>query len=340
MATVRKLESGKWQGVVRRKGHGPVFKSFLSRANAEQWTRLLESEMDRGCFLDRTEAERTTIGALIDRYLVEVTPTKRSAQSNTSCLQGLKRQFGSLAVSALHARHIAAYRDERISMGKAGGTVIHEMNALSHVIDTAIREWSLPLTSNPVKLVRKPKPARGRNRRLEAGEEQRLIHACKASRSGFMLVPLVQLALETAMRLGELLSLEWPSIDLQKRVATLSLTKNGDERDVPLSTIAIEVLSHLPRNIADPRVFWMWKRVDSVEHVWQRAVKRAALANLRFHDMRHEAISRLFERGLHAMEVAAISGHRTLAMLSRYTHLRAESLEPVMDLYFEGRYGT
>ncbi len=326
MATIRELESGKWQVQVRHRGMRPAVKSFKTKTEADRWGRLLESEIDRGCFLDRTEAERTTIGELIDRYLAEVTPTKRATQSETSCLQGLKRRFGKVSAAGLQARHVAAYRDERIGAGRAGGTVIHELNALSHVIDTAIRDWSLPLASNPVKLVRKPKAAKGRDRRFRDDEQQRLMAACQASRSGFMLTPLVKLALETGMRLGELLSLEWPLIDMQKRVACLPLTKNGETREVPLSTTALACLSSIPRNIASRRVFWMWKRADSVEHAWSRAVKTACIIDFRFHDLRHEAVSRLFEMGLNPMEVAAISGHKTLQMLKRYTHLRAAEL--------------
>lgn len=326
MASIRELESGRWQVQVRHRGMRPSVKSFKTKTEADRWGRLLESEIDRGCFLDRTEAERTTVGELIDRYLAEVTPTKRATQSETSCLTGLKRHFGMVAVASLQARHVAAYRDERISAGKAGGTVIHELNSLSHVIDTAMRDWSLPLLSNPVKLVRKPKAAKGRDRRFHGDEEQRLMAACKASHSGFMLTPLVQLALETGMRLGELLSLEWPLIEMQKRVAGLPLTKNGETREVPLSTAALACLSSIPRNIASQRVFWVWKRTDSVEHAWSRAVKAASIIDFRFHDLRHEAVSRLFELGLNPLEVAAISGHKTLQMLKRYTHLKATEL--------------
>ena len=137
---------------------------------------------------------------------------------------------------------------------------------------------------------------------------------------------MVRFAIETGMRMGEMLSLEWRYVDMAQRVATLPDTKTGDARQVPLSTAAIAELSALPRHIKNGRVFWTWSRADSLENAWRRAVKAAGIEDLRFHDLRHEAVSRLFELGLNPMEVAAISGHKTLQMLKRYTHLRAAEL--------------
>lgn len=141
-----------------------------------------------------------------------------------------------------------------------------------------------------------------------------------------MLAPVVRFAIETGMRMGEILSLEWRYVDMVQRVATLPDTKTGDARRVPLSTAAITVISSLPRHFKDGRVFWTWKRTDSLENAWRRAVKAAGITDFRFHDLRHEAVSRLVERGLNVMEVSAISGHKTLQMLRRYTHLKAEEL--------------
>jgi integrase len=147
-----------------------------------------------------------------------------------------------------------------------------------------------------------------------------------------MLEPLVVLALETAMRLGELLGLDWPRIKLDKRVAFLPLTKNGEPRSVPLSPKAIETLQRIPRNLQNQRVFWTWTRSDSVENAWRRVLLNAEISDLRFHDLRHEATSRLFERGLSLPEVASITGHKTWQMLRRYTHLRAEDLAAKLAL--------
>jgi integrase len=181
------------------------------------------------------------------------------------------------------------------------------------------------LPQNPAKGVRRPVAARGRHRRVTDAELEALLKACRESHAA-QLAGVVQFALETGMRLGEILALSWLHVDLANRVATLPLTKNGDARDVPLSTDAVQILQAQPRHISDSRAFWSWQRSDSFEHAWHRAVRKAGIVDLRFHDLRHEATSRFFERGLDTMEVAAITGHKTLQMLKRYTHLRASDL--------------
>lgn len=325
MANIRQLENGKWQVQVRRRGTKPAVRSFDTKTDATRWARQLESELDRGIFVDRSEAERTTVAALIDRYLVEVTPSKKSADRERRTLSALRSYFGAYSPATLRPSHIAAYRDARIATGRAGATVVKELNSLSHVFEVAIKDWGIALPVNPARQVRRPTVARGRDRRLLPGEEERLLKACAASRAS-MLAPAVRVALETGMRMGEILALDWRYIDLPGRVATLLDTKNGDVRHVPLSTAALSAIAALPRHLGDSRVFWTWKRPDSLENAWRRAVAAAGLEDLRFHDLRHEAVSRLFELGLNPMEVASISGHRTLQMLKRYTHLKAHEL--------------
>ena len=325
MASIRELKTGKWQAQVRRRGIKPVVQSFKTKMEAARWARLLESEIDRGVFVDRTEGERTTIGELIDRYLVEVTPGKKSASREKRRLNALKRHFGAFSPVALRSTHVAQYRDARLANGLAGATVVKELNSLSHVLDVAMKDWGIHIPSNPVKQVRRPQVARGRDRRLMPGEEARLFDACNRSRA-LMLAPVVCFAIETGMRMGEILALQWRYVDLQSRVATLPDTKTGEARRVPLSNAAVAAISSLPRHISDGRVFWIWRRGDSLESVWRRVVSWAGIEDLRFHDLRHEAVSRFFELGLNPMEVASISGHKSLQMLKRYTHLKAEKL--------------
>lgn len=203
--------------------------------------------------------------------------------------------------------------------------MVKELNSLSHLFDVAVKDWGIALPANPAKMVRRPQVARGRERRLQPGEEARLYAACTRSRAR-MLAPAVRFAIETGMRMGEILSLTWRNVDMAQRIATLPDTKTGDTRHVPLSTAAVAAISSLPRHISDGRVFWTWQRADSLENAWRRAVKSAGIEDLRFHDLRHEAVSRFFELGLNPMEVASISGHKTLQMLKRYTHLRAADL--------------
>ena len=125
------------------------------------------------------------------------------------------------------------------------------------------------------------------------------------------------------MRRGELLSLEWKHVHLDKSWAHLPMTKNGGGRDVPLSIRALDEVQALPRDISGV-VFPI--SISALRGLWDRSLRQADIQDLHFHDLRHEATSRFFELGLNVVEVAAITGHKDLKMLQRYTHLRAEDL--------------
>ncbi len=254
MATITKTQSNTFKVLIRKKGFPQQIKTFKTKVDAQKWARLLESEIDRGIFVDRTEADKTTIGELIDRYIQEVTPLKKSAKNDRQRMLFLKNHFGYYTASQLQSKHIATYRDKRLAEGKQGSTVIKEIGSLSHLIDVSIKDWGIPLINNVAKLVRKPKQARGRDRRLADGEEQILLQAARNSKSP-LLAPIITLAIETGMRLGELLSLEWDNIDLKKQIALLPMTKNGESRAVPLSKKAIKTMQAIPRQIDTPKVF-------------------------------------------------------------------------------------
>jgi len=226
-----------------------------------------------------------------------------------------------MMLSKLKPTHFAKYRDERLKE-VSPSTIKKEMVLLNHALDTAQKEWGCYLPVNPLQGIRKPKENPQRDRRLDGEELKRLLVSCGDSANHWF-CPLVITAIETAMRRGELLGLEWQHVDLDKRTAYLPITKNGTSRTIPLSLKAIETLQHLPRDISG-RVFPL--SATALRGLWARACKRAGIEDLRFHDLRHEATSRFFEKGLNVMEVAAITGHKDLRMLQRYTHLRAEDL--------------
>ncbi|MGC9208169.1 site-specific integrase, partial [Acidithiobacillus sp.] len=138
---------------------------------------------------------------------------------------------------------------------------------------------------------------------------------------------IVQFAIETGMRRSEICGLRWENVNLAGKVALLPDTKNGKARNVPLSSAAVAVLSALPRRLSGG--VWDVKE-DTVTQAFARCCRRAVIEDLHFHDLRHEATSRFFEKGLNPMQVAAITGHKTLQMLKRYTHLRAEDLAKML----------
>jgi len=322
VATFRKRGAYQWQAQVRKKGQPLQTKTFETRALAEQWARTIEVEMDKGMFISRAEAESTTLKELLERYLTEVTPLKKGAASETNRLRALMRlPLARRFVAGIRGMDVARFRDERLQK-VTPSTVKRDLVLLGHAFEVARKEWGI-YAHNPVRDIKLPSDNRPRDRRLQAGEETRLLEACREARNPWLL-PIVQLALETAMRQGELIRLRWEHIDLNRRTAHLPDTKNGESRTVPLSTTAVRVLRALPRSLHGP--IFPGLTTEAIKRAYIRAVRRAGIENLRFHDLRHEATTRLFEKGLNIMEVASITGHKDLRMLRRYTHLKAEDL--------------
>ena len=175
MASIRQMPRGTWQAIVRRNGHRPQIRTFDTKQDAKQWARLIESEIDRAVFVDRGPSERVTVQELVDRYTREVAPKKKSSSSIQRTLRFACRHFGCLTLATLQPKDIAAYRDARIASGTAGATVVKELNTLSRLIDVAMMEWGYFLPANPFKLVSRPNTARGRERRLLAEEESKLV---------------------------------------------------------------------------------------------------------------------------------------------------------------------
>lgn len=328
-----------WQAKVRRKGYPAQTKTFLNKADAKTWAATVESEMGRGVFHARAEAERTTLADAFDRYEREVTPTKRSGAMEHYKLDALRRStLACFSLANLRGADVASWRDARLKE-VAPATVVRDLALLSHVFTIARKEWGMDGLLNPVQSVRKPSlVGTGRGRRLEPGEEAELLRRAQAY--GGPIGDVIRFALETAMRRGEIAALRWENVDLKRRVAHLPETKNGEARDVPLSSGALKTLQSIPRRI-DGWVFGMqpssitqaFARICGTAALTKQSAERQgqdALQDLRFHDLRHEATSRLFERGFNQMQVAAITGHKTLQMLKRYTHLRAEDLAALL----------
>jgi integrase len=326
MATItpRTNRDGKligWQAKVRVRGFPGQSRVFDTKNAAKDWAGDIEAQMKRGTFVSRNEAEATTLGEALKRYGEEVTPSKKGARQEASRILRLRgSRLAKYSLANLRSAHIAEWRNDLVAAGKAPTTIRNFASIISQVYETAKFEWHMEGLHNPVIGVPMPSLRQGRDRRLAGDEEDRLLAACRASTS-YWLAPMVVLALETAMRQGELLALEWPNV--RGRVAHLPDSKNGTSRDVPLSSRARAALDELPRSL-DGRVFPV--RQDGVVTAFRTATKRAKIEGLRFHDLRHEATSRLFERGWGIMEVASVTGHKTLQMLKRYTHFEAERL--------------
>ncbi len=324
MAYFKQLKTKHWQVQIRRYGVKPETKTFPTRDEAKIWARLIESEIDRGIYVSRYEAEHITFSELIHRYQKEITPLKKSASREISRLKCLDKFFGEVTLARISSEMVARFRDERLSLNLSGATVIKDLNTLSHIIDTAIKEWGFYIPLNPVKNIRKPRVNNSRSRRLSVEEQIILLKKCREH--SLMMESVVIFAIETAMRLGEIINLEWSDVNIAQRFVVIHETKNGETRKIPLTNASINTLKTLTKRLGSNKVFWKWKSVSSFESSWQRILLKSDIKNFRFHDLRHEATSRLFEMNLNMMEVSSITGHKTLQMLKRYTHLSIDRL--------------
>lgn len=273
---------------------------------------------------------------ILAHYVVTVSPQKRSYKTEIYRIKAITFLLGDLALGEVTPMHVVAFRDKRLSTPHprnpektlATSTVKLELMLLSHVYSTAITEWGMESLTNPVLKVRKPKAPPGRSRRLTSREETCILRAA-LRHSNYEFYAIIVLALQTAMRQGEILGLLWENISWAKRTAFLPMTKNGDVREVPLSCAAYDVLKkHMTPRPAG-RVFSY--STHGFKSSWRVFIISLGIKDFHFHDCRHTCISSLLERGLNSMEVAAISGHKSMAMLKRYAHLSASKLVSKLD---------
>lgn len=349
MATLVKTPSGTWKSVIRKKGWPTTAKTFRTKRDAEDWARRTEDEMVRSMYIARGPSERQTLSEALERYLKDISPSKslNTQASEQTSAKALSAHLGSYSLAAITPNLVAQYRDKRLETisertGRAisQNTVRKELALLSHLYSVAMKEWGIGLVYNPVANIRKPSPGIGRNRRLTWSEIHRLLRECDRH-SNPMLGQITRIALYTAMRKGEITSLGREQVDLHRRIVRLQKTKNGTARTVPLSKRAAKVfhdaLANPVRPIDCTLIFFGEPGKDDHRHgyrinkVWSAALQRAEIHDLHFHDLRHEATSRLVEKGFSDQEVAAITGHKDMQMLRRYTHLRAEDLVQRLD---------
>jgi len=290
--------------------------------------RVLESRVKR------QEVKAANLSVILNKYKTEVSSKKKSSDLEAYKIDKIKRS--SLAEKSLYRitpDDILSFLKglKRDQEGPRQGEALTDCTKrkyaalLSHVFTVARKRWRMDV-QNPVKDIELPSPGKSRKRRLEPGEEAKLLDELGKSRQAAIVVPMVRLAIQTAMRQGELRALNWKDVKISEKTGTATLhdTKNGEQRIVPLDATACAILSALPRPPKGGLVFPVEQQALRV--IWELACKRAGIIDLRFHDLRHEATSRLFELGLDRIEAASITGHKTLQMLKDYTHLRAEKL--------------
>ncbi len=320
MATIRK-RGDKWQVRIQLTGFEEVSKSFMLRSDAEAWGKLTEAEMIRGVFIKRTDAERTTLSDALDRYEREVTPGKRGADIEKVRITKWKRhKLAKKTMALIRPADFASYRDTRTKEGAAPATVRLELALVSNLFNVARKEWGFDGLPNPIAAIRLPTVKNARDRVLTDCERTALLAACGTCQSPWI-KPVVEFALSTGARRGEILSLRWADVDLARSTARVD-GKTGP-RHIPLSSTCKGLLNSLPRSL-NGFVFPVTK--ETLQQAYSRAVARAGVKDFVFHDLRHDALTQLARRGLSVLELRAISGHATATMLQRYVNIDASEL--------------
>ena len=312
MASIRR-RGKKYQVQVRLQDASPKSKTFLTRSDAQRWAYEVERAITTGITLSAGPVP--TFHALLSRYIETIIPTMKGRKQERSLCQRLDAKFGKLKVTEITASLLSRYRDIRVTEVSAQ-TVKHEISCVRRVLRIAQTEWGIWLPQG-LPSVRMPKLPAGRKRRITDSEEMRLLDALSDP-----VKDVVCLALDTAMRRSEIVNLAQDDLRLAEKSCIVGDPKNGQTRVVPLTRRAISILKRKHGNTC---LFDL--RPDSVTQAFRRACKRLDIGDLRFHDLRHEAISRLFEKGLSVPQVAAISGHQDYRMLARYVHLHKFNLD-------------
>ena len=321
MASIEKRGPHQYRVIIKRKGFKRITKTFPTKKTAREWGEKVEADMKLGSYVDRTEAESFSLHAALQRYIEEHVPRLKHPKQERNRAKAIqKRKLAELALAAITPKDIADYiRSREITDKVSANTIRLDLAAISRTYLAAVQEWGMHYLDNPIRRARKPRLPQGRTRRLNSDEEKKLLDKAVPQ-----LKPVIKFALETAMRRGEIANLDWANVNLKGKTLFLATTKNKESRTVPLSPKAIEILKSFPRNIRGS-VFGY--RPDSISQAFSMAAKKAKLEDIRFHDLRHEATSRLFENtDLDIMEVRMITGHKTMQMLARYAHLRADRI--------------
>ena len=337
MAYFRKRQGKKgirWQAVIRKGGRRSQVATFRTKGEAEEWANGIELAISKGTYLPSHEARKRTVRDLLERYKETEIPKKRDQRNPARQADFWIRRLGNLKLQELTRAAIVEVRDE-LAKDRAPATVNRYLALLSHACTVAEKEWEW-MDSNPLRKVSSLVEPRGRVRYLSDAEKDSLLAAVKSS-SHPHLYAIVLIALTTGARKGEILGLHWKDVDLDSNRAVLHDTKNKDRRTLALVAPVVDELRKLQkvRRIDDDVIFTNMKVGESnssyFEKAWQKARSNAELEDFRFHDLRHSCASYLAMNGATTAEIAAVLGHKTLAMVQRYSHLSDEHVRGVVE---------
>ncbi len=334
MATIRKRPGKRgirWQAIVRIGGHRTQRETFSTKAAAQNWARTTESAIVDGKRLPTREAKRRTVRDLLERYKTSEIPKKGDTDNPTRQADFWIARLGDLRLFQLSPAVVVEVRDE-MHLKRSAATVNRYLALLSHACTTAVREWEW-MESNPLRRVKRLKEPPGRVRYLNDGERNRLLAAVKASDYPYLNV-ITLIAITTGARRGEIFGLRWRDIDLTARRAVLHKTKNSERRSLTLvGPVVDELKKHRKiRSLTNDYLFTPnGGRSFEFRNAWNKALQDAEITDFRFHDLRHCCASYLAMNGATTAEIAAVLGHKTLAMVKRYSHLSDEHVRGIVE---------
>ena len=319
MSCVRK-RGNKWNVQVRVSGWRSFTKTFNKKYDAIFWSKKLEDKL-RSTILPKNDIKKLKLRDFFSRYALEVSSKLKGSEIEIYKLKFFSRLWiGKIPIVNLTKKHFVQFKEDRLKVVKSG-TVKSDLMLIKRVFKTAILKWEYGLPINPIDQISLPPSHNSRNRRIEKEELDLLLHHAFLQKNKFIL-SIIIFAIETGMRRSELLRLKWDNIN--NGIASLYDTKNGENRDIPLTKDAQKVLNNIDRKSS---IYVFPIAVECLKSAWNRIKLKSNINNLRFHDLRHESISRYFEMGLSIAEVSLISGHKDVRQLFRYTHLKADKLK-------------
>lgn len=336
MAQIRKRKGKKgvtYMAVVRREGTQRAA-TFRTKSEAKKWAGVIEAEITKGKHLPPAESKKRSVRDLMTRYIETVVPRKKDQLNPKRHAKFWADRLGDLRLNRVTSAVLVEVRDE-LAIDRAPSTVNRYLAVMSHACSLAEREWGW-LQANPVRRVSRLQEPRGRVRYLSDSERKRLLQAVKESDHPH-LYPMVLIALTTGARRNEILSLRWRNVDLGKGRAVIEDTKNGERRSLTLVPQIVKELQKIRklRRIDNDLVFLHPKTGRPsyffVEKAWREVRAKAKLRDFRFHDLRHSCASYLAMNGATTAEIAAVLGHKTLAMVKRYSHLSDEHVRGIVE---------
>lgn len=355
MAYFQKRKNGRFTATIRVKGYKNLSATFDRLTDARTWAGKIESDMRTGRYIEISETIKHTLGDLIDKYIKEKLPQRKTEQNAfKNRLLWWRERIGDKLLREITPRLIAEQRDILLNepsikstvnhYARTGATVNRYLATLSIVLTKGVREWGW-LSENPALNVDKCRENKARTRFLDADEQKRLLDACKESTTP-LLYMLVVIALSTGARQGEILNLKWNNLRFNTDAQNVTLyfmnTKNGENRSVTISGLAYKLLLEHKQNSTDKKVIsidsknYVFARPDGkkpyyLRRQWENALKKANITDFRFHDLRHTTASNLAMNGASLRDIGEILGHKTPAMTQRYSHLTEKYTTKVLQ---------